>query len=289
VPILAHNKAKETCTISVGVTSDGEVLLPLIIFKYKSTGKKKREAPLKYEGWTKLTHPCMTKFSDSGFNNLRIMGDWITELKKKLKDKKRKVILLLDTAPCHKGNDLNDLLKETNIELLYIPGGCTSFLQPLDITLNQKVKRHIKEFYSDWLVSLVQNIQQEDRGQDQQSLMTKAGNTKAPTLELIRDWAWKGYNELTPADAMNSFMFCGVTEVLSNESNLNKQLKLNLKSLITQFEEEAACGQYLDNFEQELLYTLNQESEIITEEEYREEDDLETLIDEDDLIWDWTI
>jgi len=35
VSILTHNKAKETCTISIGVTSDGQIILQLIIFKNK--------------------------------------------------------------------------------------------------------------------------------------------------------------------------------------------------------------------------------------------------------------
>jgi len=44
VPITTHNKSKETCTISSGVTSDGEIILPLIIFKIKHWKKEKRSS-----------------------------------------------------------------------------------------------------------------------------------------------------------------------------------------------------------------------------------------------------
>ena len=67
VPILTHNKAKIFCIIYTGVTSDGQIILQLIIFKYKSTGKKKREAPTKYQIWVNLTHPVCQSFVSQVF------------------------------------------------------------------------------------------------------------------------------------------------------------------------------------------------------------------------------
>jgi len=141
VKLLTHNKEKETCTISTGISSDGKVVLPMIIFKYKYSGKTipKRTCPKKYEHWTQITHPCISRFTESGFNNNSIMAEWITYLKKKLEldEEKRKVILLLDSAACHKSDDINKAIEGSNIEIVEIPGGCTGFLQPLDTAINR--------------------------------------------------------------------------------------------------------------------------------------------------------
>ena len=141
VKIITHTNEKETCTIATGITSDGETLITLIIFKYKHTGTKKtkREYPKKYEAWTKITAPCMTRFSGSGFNNTKIMAEWISALNRnlKLKNEERKVVLLLDSAACHKGTEIDKAIEGTQISIVYIPGGCTSFLQPLDTSVNK--------------------------------------------------------------------------------------------------------------------------------------------------------
>lgn len=47
VKILTHSKERETCSIATGISSNGEVILPLVIFKYKYKGTKdvKRTCP----------------------------------------------------------------------------------------------------------------------------------------------------------------------------------------------------------------------------------------------------
>jgi len=43
VPLLNHSRDTETCTVALVVTSDGDFLLPLVTFKYKSTDTAKEE------------------------------------------------------------------------------------------------------------------------------------------------------------------------------------------------------------------------------------------------------
>ena len=43
VPILSHTKAKESCTSATGIISDGDILLPLVIFKYKPQKPKQNK------------------------------------------------------------------------------------------------------------------------------------------------------------------------------------------------------------------------------------------------------
>jgi len=143
VPILTHSKERETCTVATAVTSDGEFLLPLVIFKYKPSDSKKeekRKCPKKHETWLYTNYPVMTRFAPKGFNDIKIMKEWLSALKRRLANETWRVVLLLDSATCHTSPDVAKVIENTNIEILFIPGGCTSFLQPLDTDLNKKLK-----------------------------------------------------------------------------------------------------------------------------------------------------
>ena len=64
----------------------------------------------------------------------------------------RKVVLLLDSASQHQKEVLN-AISNSNIQVVFIPGGCTSLLQPLDLTINKQLKEKIKASYLSWLNS----------------------------------------------------------------------------------------------------------------------------------------
>jgi len=61
VPVGAHKHSKEACTISAGVSSDRQVILPVLIFESKYRRKNKREAPIEHSKWIDLTFPCMAE------------------------------------------------------------------------------------------------------------------------------------------------------------------------------------------------------------------------------------
>ena len=52
----------------------------------------------------------------------------------------RRSMLGLDVFICHKTNDTKVLLRRTNTDLVIIPGGMTSLLQPLDVSINKPFK-----------------------------------------------------------------------------------------------------------------------------------------------------
>jgi len=52
-----------------------------------------------------------------------------------------------------------DLLKRNGICVIFIPGGCTGELQPLDLTVNDYYKKQLKNCFSDWYASKIhQNL-----------------------------------------------------------------------------------------------------------------------------------
>ena len=48
-------------------------------------------------------------------------------------------MLVLDAFRCHKTDGTKELLRQHNTDLVVIPGGMTSLLQPLDVCINLEV------------------------------------------------------------------------------------------------------------------------------------------------------
>ncbi len=61
----------------------------------------------------------------------------------------QKALLILDLFAPHKTQEFKDLLHQNNICLGYIPAGCTGELQPLNVAVNEDLKRMIKSQYAD--------------------------------------------------------------------------------------------------------------------------------------------
>ena len=91
-----------------------------------------------------------------------------------------------------------------------IPGGCTSFLQPLDTAINKGLKERSKNYYQLWLDSK-RNLLQQNVNEGARLASTKCGNILAPTNENISDWFTKTILEESPQRIINAFISCGLT------------------------------------------------------------------------------
>lgn len=50
-------------------------------------------------------------------------------------------LLVIDAATFHNTDEIKRKLREQNIMLALIPGGCTNLMQPLDIAINKPFKQ----------------------------------------------------------------------------------------------------------------------------------------------------
>ena len=62
-------------------------------------------------------------------------------------------LCLFDVYAAHRGEELLKLLKDRNVDVVFIPASCTDKLQPLDLELNapfkQAMKAEFEDFYAD--------------------------------------------------------------------------------------------------------------------------------------------
>ena len=60
-------------------------------------------------------------------------------------------LLVWDSFHGHLGDDTKRLLSEMKTDLAVIPGGLTSVLQPLDVSVNKPFKDNIRKLYAQWM------------------------------------------------------------------------------------------------------------------------------------------
>ena len=64
---------------------------------------------------------------------------------------KKPALLVWDQFRCHRTEAIKNTLSELKTKLAVIPGGLTSQLQPLDVSINKPFKGFMKEKWNSWM------------------------------------------------------------------------------------------------------------------------------------------
>ena len=85
-----------------------------------------------------------------------------------------KVLLLSwDSFECHMMDSVKEAVKTSNSDPVIVPGGCTKYIQALDVCWNKPFKEFIGTKYDHWMAEGVHQY-------------TEAGNMKPPPRKKIR-------------------------------------------------------------------------------------------------------
>lgn len=122
--------AKEGFTALLIISILGSFLKPIIIGK----GKTKR-CLKKYD----LKEDSIGVYSNNGWSNCGILKIALDQIY--LLTKGQKSALLMDKFRAHTDKFIINYAKEKNIQLIFIPEGKTSELQPLDVSINGILKQ----------------------------------------------------------------------------------------------------------------------------------------------------
>ena len=96
---------------------------------------------------------------------------WVDSVVEALAFKQR--LLAWDSYECHIEDSITNSLKSKKIDHVIVPGGCTKYIQALDVSWNKPFKASCTEKYNEWLGTV--GIHEE----------TVAGNLKVPRGELF--------------------------------------------------------------------------------------------------------
>ena len=91
-------------------------------------------------------------------------------------------------------------LKGMNVDSVIIPGGCTKYIQALDVCLNKPYKARMTKLYNQWHSESVHQY-------------SEGGNMKPPFRKIIIECVLDGWSQLSKENIIKLFKFCGLNLV----------------------------------------------------------------------------
>ena len=111
-----------------------------------------------------------------------------------------RALLVLDSFNAHLTPAVKRKLKEINTIPVFIQGGCTSKVQPLDVCLNKPFKSYIRQYWSKYVIS-------------ESGSLALHQKVKPPTKPRVASWVSARLQQLQEKADMitHSFEACGIT------------------------------------------------------------------------------
>ena len=218
VSIETKGNEKKLITCVLACSASGKKLTPCLIFK----GGKDGNLEFKYKNLDCVKNgKIAVYFQSNAWCDEGIFKKWIKDVYIKYEEEqvKKKCILIMDKAPSHIYR--SRYLEKKNKNYVFIPGGLTRYLQPLDIGINKNFKDHLKNLY---LENLADNIKFDDTSSEKELALLKKyenifGDEKKPTLLdaqrlNIINWVmevWWNDDKIKPSAIINSFNKAAIT------------------------------------------------------------------------------
>ena len=110
---------------------------------------------------------------------------------------------------------ISELMEKNNIKCLIVPPATTSYLQPLDVSINGPLKAYVKVEYDKWFKS--------DKVE-----LTRKGNAKRAPYSVVARWVKDSFEKISNRVVAESFETCGIS-IRREYDRFNSRLKKKLE------------------------------------------------------------
>ena len=188
IKIRTTGNEKNRVTVVLTCAGDGSKLRPMVIFKRKTLPKVANK------------HGIVIAAQEKGWMDTERMKIWIEKVWRARRGGlgRRRSLLVLDAFEAHVTDSVKTAIARENTNLAVIPGGLTSILQPLDISLNKPFKDNVRRRWMEWMAEGIHEF-------------TAGGRQKKPSEEVILSWIAGAWNEIPEEMIESSFLKCGIT------------------------------------------------------------------------------
>ena len=228
--------------IALTVTANSTMLSPMVIFKGKHNLKLK--AP---EGVLVCVQP--KPWIDESLMEQYLQCIWQPYVKKTAEElglPDHDSLLTLYSFKRHTTDEIKEKMEEHGMTYCIIPGGCTSKLQPLDVSANNPFKQMLKGSWANYIHTEVNEIEEQ------------TAKVKTASKQQVLDWMVSAWEKMKDKKDLitKSFQVTGITftdpKVVHNDEVLKRTMEAAQKEL--SLEEES--GDEDDPWKTHLL-TLN--------------------------------
>jgi hypothetical protein len=220
VLIRTTGAEKRHLTVVLAVAADGAVLPPMIIFKGKRA-LKDIKAP---KGWI----VCVQQ---KAWMDSTLMVRWIKEILQ-VYTKKKQSLCVIDSFRGHLTDEVKKQFKKSGVITAVIPGGCTSKIQPLDVSINKPFKSELRRSWNEWISNEASKLA---------AKATTGEKLKTASKQEIVDWIVNAVKVLEEKSELvrRSFRVCGIS---NHPNGSEEQLKRNddyIKELLMDADSDA--------------------------------------------------
>lgn len=183
VSMKTTGNEKTRITVMLAAMADGTKLNPLVLFKGVRPPKE-------------IPNGIQVKMMPKSWANVEVMQYWLRNVWRRQNQRR---LLVWDSFSAH----ITPVVKQNvrvdyNSDMAVIPGGCTSKLQPCDVSWNKPLKDLFRDMYDQWVL-------------EGQVELTRGGNRKQPDRIQILKWIKEAWSSITPELIRKSFRVTGIS------------------------------------------------------------------------------
>ncbi|XP_069593726.1 bromodomain testis-specific protein [Ranitomeya imitator] len=191
VTVKTAGHEKNHYTVVLSCCADGTKLPPMLIFKRKNMPKEA------------IPRGVVVHVHEKGWMDENGMRLWVDKVWSKRPGGllKKTALLVLDQFRAHISENTKKVFKEVKTHLAVIPGGLTSQLQPLDVSINKPFKVYMREEWNKWMAAGNHDL-------------TPTGRMKRPTITQVCEWVKTSWQSVKDETIIRSFKKCGISNAL---------------------------------------------------------------------------
>ena len=115
--------------------------------------------------------------------------------------RKERSLLVWDQFRSHLMESVVANVREQNTDIAVIPGGLTSLVQPLDVSINKLFKDMMRKEWNEWMIG-------------GEKTYTKGGSMRAATMPEVCQWIIDSWNKVKVETIQKAFKKCGISNAL---------------------------------------------------------------------------
>ncbi|KAH7983192.1 hypothetical protein HPB52_010010 [Rhipicephalus sanguineus] len=190
--------ARRGFTVALAACASGHKLPAFVVLKEQS-GRIPTKAfmSLRIPGNVRVTA------SKNGWMTSDKLQEWLARVWGPNNDDVRR-LLVLDQAPIHKTQAAKDAIEERDTDVVYVPAGCTSLLQPADVFWNRPFKANLRRSWEMFM---------------RKGERTPKGNLRKPSRQDALNFVSEAWAAVTAETVVRSFKGCGISNALDGSED----------------------------------------------------------------------